>query len=316
MEKRTVEVKRMNEFNIIENPNKRSGYKRVTVEIDINGKKAEMTIEEKYQGAQMISWRFVTGDSTIDAAMKIQTDFSAYDVVDIFINTDSIILDAENFFKYLKEGEEAKRKEELRKARSAAYDNSVLINTIKPVLEAKGHVVTVTTTKEEYMNGRDIYLMVGAGINVGYNLDGNLYADNGLYGNDRVSGKTKSSKIMKIVETIEQVVNGNLNRIQRAKDEKAKLANAKERLEAALGMEVEEKKEWHSNPYASHHQSRGYESTYFVTKDKTKKTSGMRFEESYQYGDGNVKLVGFKVTLVPMFTDDAKLKKFVDLLNE
>ena len=324
MEKTTIEVKRTSDFNLIES-NKRSGYKTVTVAVDINGKKGEMVFEESWKfndgdkGAKMTSWHFTTGDATIDATMKVQTDFSAYDIVDITISIEGIITEAENFFSDLKQKEKDKKDEEQKRARAASYDASALINAVKPALEAKGHVVTVSTTKEQYMEGRDIGLMVGAGISVGYNYDGHLRAHNGLYGNDQVEGKTKSAKIEKIVATIVGVIDGNAYRIKEAKEKKEKLAGAKEKLESILGFEMVEMKEYHSgNSYGSRKgNSPGYETSYFVAKDKTKKASGLRFTENSRYVDaGKASIKGFSVTMIPMFTDDAKLRKMVDLLNE
>ena len=119
MEKTTIAVKRIGEFNVIENPNKRSGYKMVTTGCTINGKKAEMIIEEQYKSsyepkpeakaakaAKMESWKFISDDAVVDATAKVFTDFLTFtEITGMEVDINDILFDAENLFAEMKKKE-------------------------------------------------------------------------------------------------------------------------------------------------------------------------------------------------------------------
>lgn len=329
MEKKTtMAAKRTGEIVVIENPNKRSGYKMVTVPFEINGKKAEMILEEKYKSSfepndravKMISWKFVTGDKIIDTAAKIQTDFAMFDIFDIIVDINDIMFDVENLFATLKAKEAEEREAQSKIARAKAYDKDVLLNVIKPALEEKGHDVVSNVTKEEYLKGHDISLTVGRYINVSYNFLGYFIADNGSYGSNRVEKKTKSFKKEKIISIVEDAVSAENYRIKRVKEEKKSLTDSKQTLEKILGINIVEKKEWHSRPSGPRGRSEGYETSYFVNaKYKDTYSDGIRFTEANVSNviDGKtVYTKGFNITHLPTIVDPVKLKKIYDLLNE
>lgn len=314
MGKTIMAAKRTGEIVIIET-NKRSGYKTVMVPFEINGKKAEMTLEEKYKSSyeandravKMISWKFITGDKIVDSAAKIQTDFAMFDIFDITVDINDILFDVENLFESLKAKEKEEKEAQAKISRAKAYDKNFLLNIIKPALEEKGHEVT-SITKEEYMNGHEISLTIDGHIMAGYDFSGYLIAANSSYGNDRIEKKTKSSKKEKIISVIEEAVSAEDHRRKRIQKEKESLANAKEKLESILGIKMVEKKEWHSHPSGPRGRSEGYETSYFVdAKRKDSYSDGPRFM---------VYDAGFRITQMPMITDPAKLKKIYDLLNE
>jgi len=334
MEKTTIAVKRIGEFSVIENPNKRSGYKMVKTGCTINGKNAEMVIEEQYKStyepkptdkaAKMTSWKFISGDTVVDATAKVFTDFLTFtEITGMEVDINDILFDAENLFADLKKKEEEEKKAKEKIARAKAYDENYFITKLKPALEAKGHDVIVNITKEDFVTNsyRDVTLTVGNGISVGRDHHGWLQVRNGKGHCDTGAEKsTKSGKLDKHIETIEWVINADKQRTARKKEELKALAGVKENLESILGIKMVEKKEYHSRPNGPRGRSEGYETSYFVdAKYKDTYSDGLRFVESNvsQVVDGKTVYVkGFAVTHLPTITDPAKLKKIYDLLNE
>jgi len=328
MEKTIIAVKRIGEIRFGENPNGKSGYKMITIPVEIKGKKAEITFEEKYKSsygsgddrsAKMTGWHFTTGDPTVDVTMKIQTDFAAYDLLDITIDINDLLTEAENIFEGEKKKEQIKKAEQAKIDRAIAYDTNDLINIIKPALEGKGHVVTVSVTKEDFVEKEhSISIMVDAGISVGRDYSGRIEVSNNAYGDNKITKSTRSEKISKIVETVEWVIDVNKARAAQKKEKQAQTAGAKGQLEKALGISIVEKKEYHSgssNGYRGRGNSPGYETSYFVKAElKESNGDGIRFEESsVRIGSENVK--GFRIKNLPIITDMVRLKAVFELLN-
>ena len=330
MEKTTITVKRIGEFNVIENPNKRSGYKMVTVGCTINGKKAEMIIEEQYKynptdkAAKMKSWKFISGDVVVDATAKVFTDFLTFtEITGMEVDINDILFDAENLFAEMKKKEEEEKARRRVSERKTAYDRDYFRVTLKKELEEKGYKVVENTTREEYVgNNRDMTLTVNGTILVGRDYHGWVEVRNnkGTYEKEGVQKTSRSSKTEKIVELVVWAVEADKVRTNRKKEELKALAEAKENLESILGIAMVEKKEYHSVNNGPRGRSTGYETSYFVdAKYKDTYSDGIRFVESnvQRMVDGKAVYVkGFSIKNMPCITDAAKLKKIYDLLNE
>lgn len=322
MEKTTIVAKRISGIQRIEF--KEKNYRTtVVVDASINGKTVQMIIQEKYKfnkedrGAEMKSWRFITGDPIIDGSAKVMDDFSAYDILDFTVDINDILTDAENFFSELKKKEEEEKKEKRRIERDKEYDINVFISVIKPALEEKGRVVAYTT-KEQYLDGHEIKLVVNGMITVSRDtFSSNIIAHNGKYGNDRIEKKTKSVKKEKIMAMIEEAINAEIYRNESILEKNNKALDTKKELENILGVKMVEKREYQSIPGKP---NQGREIEYFV-EAKYEKTyaDGLRImaRDTTKMVDGKpVYLKGFSLTNLPCITDPQKLKAIWDILNK
>lgn len=316
----TTTAKRTGEFKLVVKDEKarRSSYPEVTVEAEIYGKKAEMTFQEGWDTVKMMEWHFVTGDAVIDSAAKIQTDFAAFDLLDITVDITEIIEEAKAFFAALK-AEKKVKEEELKKVeRAKAYDQNFFLNVLRPALKDKGYDVSPSITKEDFVNGKgDIYLLLktdARNFRVDYDYHGWVRVFNGAYEQDqRVDRTTRSTKLPKILETIDDAIASDKNITKRIKEKMESLKGAKETLESALGIEVVCKKEWHSNNAYGSRDRGGYETQYFIDEKLKDGYGVMRFEEGSKTVDGK-SVRGFRITNMPTITDMAKLKQIYELL--
>lgn len=329
MEKQTIAAKRTGDFTLLENKMRGSSYKMVTTNFAIDKKVAEMTITEQYKStidknarsAKMVNWRFITGDPLVDAQMKVNTDFSAYGLIDIEIDINDIIFDAENFFEDLKEKEKIAEAEAVKVERAKAYDNSFFLTTLKPALEEKGHTVTCDTTKEEYVESTwcpEITLLVDGYIKVDHNYRGQVRADNGKRNNERVTKETKASKISKLIEMIEWVISSDKAAMERLQKDKKAKKSFKDKLEMLIGEEVIEKSQWHNTVSCGRNAHRaGYTTTYYQIKDTNKLASCLTFSES-SFWNGKEHVNTISIGNLPSFHEGnaEKLKRIIDIINE
>lgn len=314
---KTIVAKRTGEFKL----KATSCYKRVTVNFEIDGKNAEMEIVESFKDARLVDWHFVTGDAIIDSIAKIQSDFSAFEFLDIKVNIDEIIAEATSFFSSLKEEENAKKEELAKIERAEYYDSNFFFDELKPILEAKGYSATPSITKEDFVNCKGkIKLIVNVNkvdFHVYYNSNGYVEVSNmKTFDQDqRVTRSTRSSKLQKILELIEDVIETDKHIVEQIKRKNENMRNAKQTLEATLGIKVVCKKEWHSNNYSGRNKDGYYTEHYIDAKfEESGYYNCMRFEESSKSIDGKT-VKGFKISQLPVITDMTKLKQIYELLT-
>lgn len=315
-------VKRTGEFKLLvkDEKSRRSSYPEATVEVEIYGKNAEMTFQEGWETVKLMEWHFVTGDAVIDSAAKIQTDFAAFDLLDITVDITEITNEAKAFFEALKVEKKAKEEEQAKINRGKGYDQSFFLNELKPALEAKGYTnVYASISREDYVNGKgDLDLIIKTDdrkFRIDYDYHHWVRVSNGVYDqNQRVDRSTRSSKLPKILEMIGDAIESDKNIAKRIQEKITNLRGAKETLENALGIKMACKKEYHSyNNYGRGNRG-GYETEYFVDEALKDEYSGvMKFTESSKTVDGK-SVRGFQISNLPTITDMAKLKQIYELL--
>jgi len=312
-------VKRTGEFiRIIEQSNKRFAYDRIMVNCEIYNKKAEMIFQDSYnhENVGIHSWRFITGDEVVDSQTKVHENFEMFKMLDIEVDNMGIIAEAKQFFIELEE--------KARLSRAKYYDDNLFLKQLAPAIEAKGYKVSPTMTRDEYINKSygDIELLVETDDSefiVGHEYHGWVRAIGTKNVDDgkRVEKTTKSKKIDKMVETLEDAIKQEQNLIKLAKEKTTKLQNVKQILEDALGIEVELKKEWHTGYGSFRKASQGYYTEHFIDKKYSDNGyySCLRFTESTKTVNGK-RVRGFTISHLPTITDMKKLKQIYDLLTE
>jgi hypothetical protein len=323
MEKTTMAAKRTGEFTLVENT-KDSVSKKATVLFTINGKAAEMLISETYKsgkndkGVQMRTWHFVTGDKLIDSTATLMENFKMFeDVLDIIVDINDILFDAENFFAGLKAEEEVKAKAQAEIARAKEYDTSSFLKLLKPILEGRGHTVTATTREEFIANTyREVELLVDGFVLVDHDYHGWVRASNKGTDNSRIEQVTRSIKIEKIVEIVESVIRLQKDQVESKAEAIRKKQSTKEKLEAWLGEAVIQKdaqKGHYVGPRNTNWKS--YTETYFV---RASDPDGLRFREVN--GDYNTEKKGYDKkfdvsNFETSFGSVTDLNKFVNLID-
>lgn len=330
MEKTTMAAKRVGGFVLVEQQRK-GGYKQATVEFTINDKKAEMVVEEKYKSqsdpadrsARMVKWHFVTGDKLVDSTAKIMSDFKMFEeVLDIIVDINDIIFDAENYFEALKAAEKAEADAKALAKREMFYDGHLLLKVIKPELEARGYKVELKWTKEQFLENtfRDMALVIEGAFDLHY---ADQYGKHGwvcVYVTDNPKDKveviTKSNKTEKIVDVVVTAIRRKKNDDEmKAAARKAK-ENTKERLEAWLGEPVvqksEEKGYWTGGRSGSY---QSYTDVYFV---RVSDPNGLQFREVNGNYDPAKKAYEKKFAVANFnstFGDATKMATFVNVMD-
>lgn len=316
MAKTTMAAKRTSSLIRVENPNKKSGYKMVTVAFTINGKAAEMTITEQYKssytpnerGAKMIDWHFVTGDKMIDDTAKRFTDFSAFDIVDIEVDINDILFDAENFFEELKAKEKEEADLKQKKEREIFYDNCFLIT------------VRIGCTKEEFV--ADSYRSMALVID-DLTLSDDKYGkagwvvSNGRYGNDKIEERTRSNKTEKVVGIVVEALRVKKMREEEKAKEAAKKNDAKARLEAWLGEPVIQKDE-KKGYYADAYRHKDYREAIYTHFVRASDPEGLRFTANKTYNSETKEYEEtFTVSNIPStFKAADKMKQLVAAIDK
>lgn len=308
----TIKAKRTSEFGPVEKKD-RSGYYTTAVDFEIRGKKAAMEIIDGYENPTIVNWHFITGDHLIDATSKRMSDFSVFEVLDIEANADAILAEAKALFAAEKEKAKEAEYARIKAEREVAYGKDLYITLLKPALEAKGHKVDVAVTKEEFVENqfKKITLLVNGSIDVGHDWHGWVEVTNRKNGDDRVSKTTKSTKVDKWMALVEDVIETDKYRVEALKEKAKKLATAKEKLEAVLGIEISKKSEYHSS---YNRRGPGYTTPYFCKKTDNEYNVGIKFVESSVTVDKE-RVNGFVLSNLPVITDMEKLKKIYELLT-
>jgi hypothetical protein len=304
----TIKAKKTSEMSLVE----AKGYRQVAVDFEVKNKKATMIIKDGWHGPELLEWHFITGDHLIDSTAKIMKDFSAFNLLDYEVDITELIMEAGVFFDALKEAEKKKKEEEAKVKRGEVYDSHPYIVALKPALEAKGHVVTIhLATKQEYVSSCfDISLIVDGDFFVQKDRHNWFEVSNRKYGEDKISRTTKSTKLGRWISVIEEVIESDRYRVERKNEEAKKKASAKEKLEATLGIEIEERSEWHSR---HDRKGSGYATPYFCKKTDNAYDVGIKFvERSVTIDKESVN--GFVLRNLPIITDMDKLKKIYELL--
>lgn len=312
-------VKKTGEFKVV----KKGPYAQISVNCEIYNKKAEMIFQDawNHENVGTLNWKFITGDDVIDSQTKIQKDFEMFKLLDIEVDNMEIIDEARKFFVELEEKIKAKEKEEAKIKRAEHYDSCFFTRQLKPTLEEKGYSVSLSRTKEDYVeNGYSFELFVeteDSKFIIGHDFKDNIEIRNtkNLEDRKRIIKTTRSEKVEKVIKILEEVIKEEKNIIELIKEKNKKLKGAKQTLESTLGIEVECKKEWHSSSY--NRRGEGYYTEHFIDKKYSENGyySGIRFTESSKTVNGKT-VKGFSISHLPIITDMEKLKKIYELLKE
>jgi hypothetical protein len=292
-------------------------YKTATVEAEINDQKALFTFEEHWNDTRLANWRVILDNG---GHGKEQIDFSALEVFGITeVDITDITKSAQDYFAKLKEQEKKEEEETARRNRATIFDSHPFITQIKPELEKQGYTVSVSISKQNFIDGKgEVALKVNDTIYVGREYHGWVAVHNSQYGSDRVEKVTKSEKIAKILECIQYVINTMKDRAERKKQEKDSNHQFKEKLEKAVGEEMVQMIEHHYSDY--HDRKRGgrsYDTVYFVRKFEKDSPEALRFREVSQWNSKDQKHeTAVAVSKIPVFKlEDQKLEALVALLS-
>ena len=317
-------VKRTGEFRVIEETNKRFSYAQITANCEIYNKKAEMTFKDAWdhENVGTLNWRFITGDEVVDSQAKVQTDFEIFKVLDIEVDNMEIIAEAKLFFKQLEDERKIAEAKEAKVKRAHEYDNNIFLKQLMPALEARDYKVSSSIKREDFINNNGSIKLLVETDNSEFTIDYDYHGWIEITGcknvddGRRVTKITKSKKIEKMIETLEDAIKWEKALVKSAKEKMKNIKDAKQTLEAALGIEVEAKKEWHSRGNSGR-RSDGYYTEHFI--DKKYSENGyygcLRFTESSKTVNGET-VKGFTISYLPVITDMKKLKQIYDLLIE
>lgn len=188
----------------------------------------------------------------------------------------------------LKENEKKAAEEKARKdAAGKAYDQSVLINDLKPEIEKLGYKVKISITKEEYLRhtSNRIRLIINDGqYEAGFSpYNGNFEAiKTGTY-RERIEKTTKSMKVAKMLDAFSKLVIIDKHQQENKKKDKQRAASDQEKLQKALGIEITQESTEH---YPRDYKGRATGGSYMVhtyhPKENTKITVGVREKFNYE----------------------------------
>lgn len=223
---------------------------------------------------------------------------------------------------------EAKKKEDaenMRRHREEAWDKSMLINQLKPLLEASPRKYKVVTnlTKEQYIENAysNISLIVNNICIASFSYNGKFIATKN-YGNESPvknipleEGKTRSAKLEKMAG----VVDAFLNHAQYKLDAKKNAENAKDNehrnLEKLLGVSVKVEKK-----SSGHYESKGRwvqdSDDYVFSPDVTTDARLLSIRKTKVYNGEKQKYVDCYNVQLPYIASPEKLKALIDLFNK
>ena len=307
----TTKVIRIGKFELVD-VNKYSDN-LISATCEIFGKKAEMIFREGWQTVDVKEWKFITGDKATDAIAKRQFDFDAFTILDIAVDTEEIIREAANWFSYAAEKRKVEQEHKEKNDRAKIYENHFLLNVVKPELIGEKMEVGVSISKEDFINGKgSISLVINGSFAIREEFNNQLLISNLRIHPDGIRKTTRAKNIKTIIKIVKEVMTADKYLMESKRKKIENLKGAKENLEAALGIEMACKKQWHSgNTYGRvRNSNNGYETEYFVdAKYKDEYSGGIRFVEGHKE---NVK--GFTIQNIPVITDMEKLKKIYELL--
>lgn len=265
----------------------------------------------------------LTTDINNNYKIKIGTEsFSdqTYKAMKIELNgIDTILAEIEAAIKVKEDEKEKAKAQAMQKAMADAYDQSVLINDLKPEIEKLGYKVAVNMTKEEYVKDKHnrIRLIINDGQYEGgfipYN--GNFEAIKNAPWPNRIEKTTKSMKIAKMLDAFKTVVIIDKREQKNKKEDADKASSDQEKLQQALGIEIVRESTEH---YPRDHKGRTTGSSYMIhtyrPKENTKITVGVR--EKYNY-ETQEKYDEYSINLPQIISRDPELiKEIYDFMKK
>lgn len=277
----------------------------------------------KYDGydktVSLKCWKFKTAEMP-DNEM---TDFSSFEMLGVTVDYSEIQQAVIDKVKELEEIENRKREEANRSARAEQWDKSLLINKLKPMLEAKGHDVEVNTTKEIYMNERhlDIALNIDDQCRalIGFNNYFTVVKNrsNKALQNLNISEKTtRSIKPEKWLEITEDFISNVKRNLQDKNKEAEKKIKDEKEISAIFGVQVKVSK--HNTGYYKHGRGQwvcGHD-YYTYSPNVETRAKNISVQKIKTYDDEKKEYVDCFSISIPVTTDPKKLKAIFDLFNK
>lgn len=251
------------------------------------------------------------------------TDFSSFEMLGVTVDYSEIQQAVIDKVKELEEIENRKREEANRSARAEQWDKSLLINKLKPMLEAKGHDVEVNTTKEIYMNEKhlDIALNIDDQCRafIGFNNYFTVVKNrsNKALQNLNISEKTtRSMKPEKWLEITEAFISNVKRNLQDKNKEAEKKIKDEKEISAIFGVQVKVSK--HNTGYYKHGRGQwvcGHD-YYTYSPNVETRAKNISVQKIKTYDDEKKEYVDCFSISIPVTTDPKKLKAIFDLFNK